>query len=52
MTGQTQTPSPETLRELDDETDRLEERAKTDGVLPDEDNSPDGGVGPQTTLVP
>lgn len=46
------TPSLEELDKLEHEADDLEERAKRDGNIPDEDAIPEHGVGPQTGLVP
>lgn len=48
----TPTPSPADIEKLEDEADALEERAERDGVLPDEDEIPEDGIGPQTGLVP
>ncbi|WGM30359.1 hypothetical protein [Brevundimonas sp. NIBR11] len=48
----TNTPTPEEIETLEDEADALEERAERDGTIPDEDNIPENGVGPQTGLVP
>ncbi len=47
-----QTPSPEEIETLEDEADALQERAERDGLIPDEDEIPENGIGPQTGLVP
>ncbi|CAN5271539.1 hypothetical protein BH09PSE1_BH09PSE1_12950 [soil metagenome] len=52
MTDQPASPTPDAIRDLNERADRLEDRARTDGVLPDADDDTDDGVGPQTTLVP
>lgn len=45
-------PTPEEIETLEDKADALEERAEDDGVIPDEDNIPENGIGPQTGVVP
>lgn len=45
------TPTPEEIEELQHEADDLEDRAETDGILPDEEAKGDG-VGRVTGLVP
>ncbi len=45
-------PTPEEIETLEDEADALEDRAERDGVIKDEDDIPENGVGPQTGLVP
>ena len=47
----THTPSPEEIKHVQDEAEDLEDRAKRDGVLPDDEAEGDG-VGPQTGIVP
>lgn len=47
----THMPSPEEIKHVQDEADDLEDRAKGDGVLPDDEAEGDG-VGPQTGVVP
>ncbi|PZU72363.1 MAG: hypothetical protein DI531_13335 [Brevundimonas sp.] len=44
-------PSPEEIKHVQDEAEDLEDRAKRDGVLPDDEAEGDG-VGPQTGIVP
>ena len=46
----THTPSPEEIKHVQDEAEDLEDRAKRDGVLPDDEAKGDG-VGPQTGIV-
>lgn len=45
-------PTPEEIESLKDEADALKQRAEDDGVIPDEDDIPENGVGPQTGVVP
>lgn len=47
-----QNPSPDEVADLQDDARSLEERAERDGVLPDDENIPDEGLGPQTGAVP
>ncbi|QFU30768.1 hypothetical protein [Brevundimonas sp. Bb-A] len=44
-------PRPEDIDAVQDEADRLEERAEDDGVLP-KPTEDGAGVGPQTGVVP
>ncbi len=48
----TNKPTPEEIETLEDEADALEKRAEDDGVIPDKDEIPEDGVGPQTGVVP
>ena len=48
----TPTPSPQDIEDLKDKADALEERAERDDVIPDEDEIPEDGIGPQTGVVP
>ena len=48
----TNKPTPEEIETLEDEADALEKRAEDDGVILDEDEIPEDGVGPQTGVVP
>ena len=52
MTDQTVNPSPDEVADLQDDAHSLEDQAERDGVLPDEDDIPEEGVGPQTGAVP
>ena len=37
---------------LEDEAEALEDRAERDGLIPNQDDTDDDGVGPQTGVVP
>ena len=45
-------PSPADIEKLEDEAEALEDRAEKDGLIPVEDDILEGGVGPQSGVVP
>ena len=52
MTDKTESPLADRVADLQDEARELEDRAKRDGLIPDESRFPEGGIGPQTGAVP